>query len=95
MNNATIAIRTNDSAPETVEYMVCDDCRIAIANDDYSAMSDERANDVEDGIMQLSTMGHLMSGDSYDDFSIKSCECCGDRSAGARYGVNQFVSDEA
>ena len=62
------------------EYgLACVDCIIAIANDDYSALTDARAAEVRAAISNVG--GWLIAGDetSTDFFS---CDVCGSRGFG-------------
>jgi len=57
---------------------VCDDCIIAIANDDYSGMDDERDAAVRAGLERInSKYGYLVAGDETTEFTWRSCDCCG------------------
>lgn len=65
---------------------VCEDCVIALANDDYSAIEDEaRADEVRRGVHELGPCA-VLEGPS-DEFSSRACECCGTRLAGSRHPV--------
>jgi hypothetical protein len=55
---------------------VCDDCTIAIANDDYSGMDDATEVKVREGIELLSKRGWPVIGDETDEFSWDRCDCC-------------------
>jgi len=62
------------------EYgLACDDCIIAIANDDYTGMTDARADEVRAAISNVG--GWLIAGDETNtDFF--SCDVCGSRGFG-------------
>jgi hypothetical protein len=70
------------------EMMVCADCIVAIANDDYTGLSDAEEKRVRAGINALHKEGYPTVGDSdkYDDFSRRDCPCCG-ALAGPRHHV--------
>jgi len=55
--------------------VVCDDCAIAIANDDYSGLADKRESAVRTGIKFLSQSGYIVLGDELG-FSHAGCDCC-------------------
>ena len=74
-------------------FMVCTDCLMAIANDDYTGLdysynqqeAFQRMTQIKYGIE--STEGHICVGD-YDkdeEFSRQDCECCGTHLAGTRH----------
>lgn len=63
----------------------CDDCVIAIANDDYSGLLDFRAREIRAGI--AAAPGYLVVGDDRDEFSFSPCDVCGSRLGGARTDV--------
>lgn len=52
----------------------CDDCVIAIANDDYTGMSDERAAEVSFAIASINE--YLIIGDDLG-FCWQGCDVCG------------------
>ena len=52
----------------------CDDCTIAIANDDYTGMDDATEALVRDGIKRIGK--YLIVGDE-QGFSHRSCDVCG------------------
>jgi hypothetical protein len=68
---------------------VCQDCLVAIANDDYSGLSNERAADIRSAIAQYRV---LAPGDGELDFSTRPCECCADHRHGSRHAV--MIVDE-
>lgn len=68
----------------------CDDCYIAIANDDYSGISDERKNVVARAIWSYHAFDkHLIVGDDLG-FSWQWCDIC-DGLAGNRHAVGYFA----
>lgn len=74
-------------------FMVCTDCLMAIANDDYTGLdyhyndaeAEQRMNDIKAGIDNAG--GHIALGDSENDaeFSISACDCCSSSLAGSRH----------
>ena len=74
------------------DFMVCTDCLMAIANDDYTGLdyyyspghAEQRKAEIISGIE--SAGGYISCGDSDRDeeFSSRSCDCCGYRLAGSR-----------
>lgn len=67
------------------ELEACDDCTIAIANDDYSGMDDEQEEATRAGLEALAEDGYLVVGDELG-FSNSECEICG-AMAGNRHEV--------
>jgi len=61
----------------------CDDCTIAIANDDYSGMDEETAARVQSGIARVGQ--YLIVGEELG-FSWRACTICGGL-AGNRHAV--------
>lgn len=68
------------------EIMVCDDCIMVIANNDWTGIEDRDIRRVKAGIKALPN--HTCAGDSdkYESFSWRDCDCCG-ALAGSRYHV--------
>lgn len=58
------------------DIRVCDDCAVAIANDDYSGMNDETQAAVRAGMAILNKRGWLVVGEE-QGFSWMRCQCCG------------------
>lgn len=84
----------------TNEHMVCDDCRMVIANADYSGLSlldepegEQRAQEINRGLDKL---GHVYPGDATrdDEFSSAPCDCCGTTLAGARHHCVTLEDDQ-
>ena len=75
------------------DFMVCTDCLMAIANDDYSGLdyhysaaeAGQRMADIKTGMD--SAGGYICCGDSDRDeeFSTRDCDCCGCYLAGSRH----------
>jgi len=65
------------------ELEVCDDCAVAIANDDYSGMDDARAAAVRSALAQIA--GYLALGDELG-FCWRACGCCS-AAAGNRHSA--------
>lgn len=67
------------------EILVCDECAVTIANDDYSDIEPEHRARVLAGIACLNQRGYPVI--DYDfGFSWKPCQCCGSL-AGYRHSV--------
>lgn len=67
---------------------VCAECRIAIANDDFSGVSESEEIAIKDGIEFLCSDGALQlivtDGERTNEFCIRNCECC-DAGPGERF----------
>lgn len=70
---------------ETIQ--VCDDCVLAIVNDDMTALDDARCLEVSLGVVNLASEGNVFVLDACDDFSRRPCRCCGTKLAGARHAA--------
>ena len=79
------------------DYLVCTDCLLAIANDDYTgldyfshspAAAAEREREIRAGIAALAADGNLTPADYSEDFSRTPCECCSEDLHGERHGIN-------
>lgn len=55
------------------ELEACDNCAIAITNDDYTGMDDEEEEATREGIEELSKEGYLVVGDEIG-FSNDECD---------------------
>ena len=81
-------------------YKVCDDCIMAIANDDYSGLdysydeeeSLQRMEYIQQGIRELGPNIVCMD-EQPDEFSSISCDCCGDHLAGRRHYIADISED--
>lgn len=62
--------------------LACQDCTIAIANDDYSGMDDATEARVKAGIERLA--GYAVIGDEVG-FSWRGCDCCLDGLGGHKH----------
>lgn len=73
------------------ELSVCQDCLMALANDDYSGISDDaRVDAVKLGVVRLGC--HAVAvGDEYG-FRRSPCECCQDCDPGERYSAAVLAS---
>lgn len=78
------------------ELWLCEDCTIAEVNGDYSGMTDERAEEVGQGIEQLvERVGPLSAnwdsetGEGEEEFTHQRCDACGTTLGGGR---NRFAS---
>lgn len=75
------------------QFMVCSDCAMAIANDDYTGLdayldeeeAEMRMNHIKESI--ASVEGWICIGDPENDidFSVQSCDCCKVKLAGYRH----------
>ena len=75
---------------DAYEYQVCDNCIIALANDDYSGMHGADALAVESGLDELHAQYKQVIPDGAEyGFSHERCECCTGL-AGDRYRVLCF-----
>lgn len=80
------------------ELWLCDDCTIAEVNGDYSGMTEERAEEVSQGIEQLvERVGPLSAnfdgetGDGELEFTNRRCDSCGTSAgAGSRHRFASF-----
>jgi hypothetical protein len=76
-------------AMEYVEVgQACDDCVIAIANDDYTGMSDERAAEVRAGLKRI---GEFLTVGEDEGFRWYGCRVCGSSLAGNRHRVGYLT----
>lgn len=77
----------------------CNDCTIAVANDDYSGVdyylsglqADARKEAIRSGIANAD--GHLVIGDPIG-FMHGGCDVCGSRLSGERHAVSMLLEDE-
>lgn len=67
------------------ELVICVDCGIAAANNDYTGMDADTATRVRNGLAALGA--HLVVGDDFWEFSKRACECCGTHLAGGRFSA--------
>ena len=81
-------------------YKVCDDCIMAIANDDYSGLDyylseDESLQRMEQIKQGMAALGQniVCMNDEPDEFSVVSCDCCGDHLAGRRHYVADITEE--
>ena len=76
------------------EYMVCTDCIMAIANDDYSGLNyyldsqdsiEKRIAEIQNGMRAAG--GTICPGDldRNEEFSTRACDCCGCTLAALRH----------
>jgi hypothetical protein len=69
--------------------LACDDCVMAIANDDYSGMSDVKASLTREGIARIGR--HIVVGEEYG-FSWRGCDVCGVNLGGNKHIVGYLQS---
>ena len=76
---------------------LCQDCLVAAVNDDYTGLDysyspkvdDQKAKEIREGLDKLGS--HLVpdfdsdTEDGIDEFSRKTCDCCGTWLAGSRH----------
>lgn len=74
------------------ELMVCRDCLLAIANDDYTGLSNHpeteeaRIAAIHAGLNRIGAHVVCDSSEETDlEFSVPPCECCGCKLAGSRH----------
>lgn len=81
---------------------LCQDCTIVAVNGDYSSLdyhyneqeAAERVTAIDTGLDKLSKLGHLChSGLDYDEFSWRTCDCCGSRLGGQRDFFHTLVEE--
>jgi len=68
------------------DLLACDDCTIAIANDDYTGMDDATKAQVKAGLERWSREGWLVVGDEHG-FSSQGCDICNRGWAGNKHSV--------
>lgn len=91
------------SIVDKIEYSVCEDCLLLIANGEEGENCD---GDHVDKAMQRELngrKGHFVAGvepteddeegHGYDEFSSRSCELCNTYLAGARHGVTMLLEE--
>ncbi len=66
--------------------VACIDCTVAIANDDFTGLSDELETSVRAGIARLSKQGYLVIGDELG-FVDAGCDVCLDGLAGDKHSL--------
>lgn len=84
------------------DYMVCAECMMAIANDDFSGLdyyyspddAAERMAEIKQGMAEAG--GYIVVGNSGQDeeFSRRTCDCCGDYLAGTRHHCTVLSNEE-
>ena len=82
-----------------INYKVCDDCIMAIANNDFTGLdyyyseeeSRQRMEEIEQGMEELGP-NIVCTDEEPDDFCISSCDCCKTQLAGKRHHVTD-ISD--
>lgn len=74
---------------DVLELLVCVDCLMAIANDDYTGMDLTRETAVRTGLQRWSNDGFsLACGDDTHAFSSHRCDVCLTDLAGSRHQVS-------
>lgn len=76
-----------------INYKVCDDCIMAIVNNDFTGLdyyseeeSWQRMEEIEQGMEELGPNIVFMDEES-DNFCVSSCDCCKTQLAGKRHHV--------
>lgn len=89
---------------DTIEYSVCQDCLLFIANDDVPEDKDhaffiEKINHELNGKEGHFSCGVVPTeddpdGDGHEEFSRHECELCRSGLGGSRHGVTLFIKKE-
>jgi hypothetical protein len=71
-----------------MKILMCQDCAIAVANYDFTGMTEEREHEVTNGIRRQAKDGYRLTvdSDSLTDFATNPCDVCRSRLHGYRYG---------
>lgn len=77
-------------ADDIVDMVICTDCGIAAANDDYTGMDEA---DEERVRAALSLRGHIVVGEDYAHYSTLPCDCCGTTLAGHRFKAQEWRAE--
>ena len=88
---------------ETIEYSVCEDCLLYVANGDVTENLDDQHVDAAikreiDGRNAHFNAGVEPTeddpeGQGYDEFSSHSCELCNTYLAGSRHGITLLIQE--
>jgi hypothetical protein len=92
---------------DTIEYSVCEDCLLCIANGISEGAPDEHEQAFDAGVkVELGDkVGHFCAGiepteddpdgTGYEEFSSHECELCRSPLAGSRHGATLVITDVA
>ena len=71
-----------------MKISMCQDCAIAVANYDFTGMTEEREHEVTNGIRRQAKDGYRLTVDSDEcyDFVKSPCDVCRSPLHGYRYG---------
>lgn len=77
-----------------IEYKVCTDCIMAIANDDYTGLdyhydedeANQRMDEINQGMKALGPNIVCMNVEP-DSFDVSPCDCCSSKLAGERHYI--------
>ncbi len=72
------------------DLLACQDCVIAIANDDYSGMDDKQEAKTRKGIESWGVKGYLVVGEEVG-FTHDGCDICDDNLAGDKHMVSLLL----
>lgn len=90
---------------DTIEYSVCEDCLLLIANGEAGENCDEDHVDKAIKRELAGRRGHFVAGleptdddedeeeRGYEEFSNHSCELCNTHLAGSRHGITLMIED--
>jgi len=81
---------------DTITTVTCVDCTLAIANDDYSGMSDILERAIREAIYQVTIVEgyHVaIDPDVMHDFSSQRCGVCDNTLAGVRFGATLYPNE--
>jgi hypothetical protein len=68
-------------------HWVCSDCILPLVNDDYTAAPEDKVDELESAVQSFDGGEYL--GEEYDEeFSNRTCDCCGTSLAGERFAFS-------
>ena len=71
----------------TTEYWVCVDCYITIGIGYNDNLTEDRQNEVNQAIKNLSENGYLFNTDDMTTYDSNNCECCFNHNSGERFKI--------
>ena len=71
----------------------CSDCKTVATTGDYSFLdcfyseieAEIKMKEIDSGLERWARIGYLVLSTDYDEFSLRTCSCCGDKLAGERF----------